>query len=139
MDILGQIEAAGIYFTLEDGEPSANIPEAVPQEVRETLQRNRETIKEKVLNREHRLRGYVEEAVHRLKTEGVVYIWSSVLSDRVAFCMDDRVLEVEEGVLYYTLSELKLLENTTFEEWRQLHRAKKVFGGQIVSVTDKEG
>lgn len=134
MEILQTLEKAGVWFVIEDGRCRARYKGAMPDELQRLLQDNVEEVKAAVLDRERRLQEGVAEAVAQLQKQDKVKVYSQTLREYIFFCTDDGLQTIPKGAVAYTLSELKRLHNTNYEGWRQLHRAKKAFGGCVVAV-----
>ena len=135
MDLLKKIESLGVWFIVENGSAEARFNGEIPEEAVLLMKENRDEVRELVLLREKRLREYIDKAISELKQKGIVYIWSSVLNEQVAFIMgQDQANKLKPGTVYYTITELNHLRNTNYEGWKQVHRTKKLFGGVIIDV-----
>ena len=135
MDLLKKIESLGVWFVVEGESVKARVNGQMSNEAKQLIKDNKKDIKQAVLLRETQLQEYLTKAISRLKEEGIVYIYSSVLGEQVAFVMgQDQANKLKPGTVYYTLTELNHLKNTNYEGWKQVHQTKKLFGGVIIGV-----
>jgi hypothetical protein len=67
-----------------------------------------------------------ESIARRLKEEGWVLVWSSVVNDQIAFVWDERTLsQVPANVVPYTRAEVKHLVGSDPGMLKLVHEAKK--------------
>ncbi len=135
MDLLKKIESLEVWFIVENGSAEARFNGEIPEKTMQLIRDNRDEIRNLVLTREKRLQEYLTKAISDLKEKGIVYIYSSVLGEQVAFIMSaEQAHKLKPGTVHYTIGELDHLRNTNYEGWKQVHRTKKLFGGVIIDV-----
>ena len=139
MDLLKKIESLGVWFVVEGESVKARVSGQMSEEAKQLIKDNKDEIKQAVLQRETRLQEYLTKAILELKQKGIVFIYSSVLGEQIAFIMSvDQAHKLEPGTVFYTISELDHLKNNNYEGWKQVHRTKKLFGGVIVDVKGED-
>jgi len=68
----------------------------------------------------------------------LIKIYSRVLGEHVYFARDKKAAAKVKDAVIYTLPELRqlVLTNTDAEQLRRVHKAKKLFGGELVAKGD---
>ncbi|HEY8415947.1 MAG TPA: hypothetical protein VIK99_09265 [Thermaerobacter sp.] len=75
------------------------------------------------------------EAQRELAQRGWTALWSHVLGETVLIVRDENVPlpdSLRRRYVRYTLREIQLLRGVTPEGLRELHAAKRVFGGEVM-------
>jgi len=67
--------------------------------------------------------------IYHFAQHGWVYLKSSILDEVIVIALDKKAPTLPPGYEVYSIEDMKVLERATPEEIRQLHRARKVFGG----------
>ena len=132
MNVLEEAEKLGMWFVVNGDSVKASFKGPMSTEAKEFLQSNKQEIKALVLGRESRLRQYTAKAIDQLKEKGIIYVWSSILQEEVAFVSNGHSGRVKPGTVSYSVAELEGLKNANFEDWKHIHLCKKTFGGVIV-------
>lgn len=141
--IIERLADVGVSMTLEDGELVARPGSKVPTELDSVIGENKPALVEylsqqkKAKRLEYRRPGnpleYEAQALEKeVLDKGFVLTWCELLSERVAFIasVGDRV-RVPEGVIGFTIAELKHIEMLPPESFKLLYQAKKA--GAIIT------
>jgi len=138
MKLLNELEALGYSFWLEDdlikfkhtgpGEPDAKIVKPLFDELKKC---KKEAVK-------HLKGRQASRITALLKEKGLIKIYSRVLGEHVYFARDKKAAAKVKDAVVYTLPELRqlVLSNTDAEQLRRVHKAKKLFGGELVAKGD---
>lgn len=124
-DILAELEAAGVHVHTLDGE-QVRAKGALTDELREMIRTHKAAIVEAIQQRE----------AAAYPARGWLAILSEHLGEVVILAVDEQAAATApEGYVIYTEDEIAHLRDITPDALRQVHEAKRHFGGR---VTGKE-
>ena len=82
----------------------------------------------------------VQQELARYKREGWIAIYSEVLGETIILARDEEAAKAAPaGFVTYTEAEVALLLTATPDELRQVHEAKRHFGGRVVERREGAG
>ncbi len=141
MEALRELEKMGYFFQLKGeqvrfkhiGESKPD-PAVVRPLLEELKARKSEAIR--YLQAREKVIDFATEAKkvrETLQRTGLAKIYSETLGETVYFAKDDQAAKRAGSTVVYTIDELRLLAGVNREDLRQIHQAKKLFGGKIVN------
>src|SRR5690606_24837228 len=141
-ELLQTIEQRGATLRVVGDRLAVHPKSALTDELRAAIRRHREELVAR-LKPEPTWRDCTPEEAReelaRYKREGWIAIYSEVLGEPIILARDEEAAKVAPaGFVTYTEAEVALLLTATPDELRQVHEAKRFFGGRVVERRQAE-
>jgi len=141
-ELLQTIEQRGATLRVVGDRLAVRPKSALTDELRAAIRRHREELVAR-LKPEPTWRDCTPEEAReelaRYKREGWIAIYSAVLGEPIILARDEEAAKAAPaGFVTYTEAEVALLLTATPDELRQVHEAKRHFGGRVVDRHDRK-